>query len=85
MTQSNKEDRIVDNALVNSQVSGMSQDIDIDIKTIVDGIISASRKNPRFQTDPVAAIYSTCMELELEISARMSTIRSEERKSTKAG
>jgi len=83
MSQLNKEDRIMDNALVNSQVSGMSQDIDI--KTIVDGIISASKKNPRYHTDPVAAIYSTCMKLELEISARMSAIRSEERKNTKAG
>jgi len=73
----------MDNALINSQVPGMSQDMDI--KTFVDGIISASRKSPRFQTDPVAAIYSTCMELELEISARMSAIRSEERESTKAG
>ena len=83
MTRSNKEDRTMSNALVNSQVSGISQSRDIEI--LVDRIISASRRNPRFQTDPVAAIYSTCMKLELEISTRMSTIRSEERQSKKAG
>mgnify|MGYP005642514347 CR=1 FL=1 len=83
MTRSNKEDRTMSNALVNSQVSGISQSRDIEI--LVDRIISASRRNPRFQTDPVAAIYSTWMELGSEISAHMSAIRSEERKSTKAG
>ena len=52
---------------------------EMQIEVLVDQVIAAARRSPRFRTDPVAAIYATYMELGRELSGRMKTIRAEQR------
>ena len=53
---------------------------ELQMEILADQVVAVSRRNPRFRTDPVAAIYSAWAELGREIARRMGGIRVEERK-----